>query len=116
MWIYQSDSTGRSLYADAWAYLYNPYVENGQSSYGWFRFGADGAMETGWFTDTDGNRYYLETESSGIKGMALTGWKLIDGKWYYFRGWDGAPYGSLLRGGVTPDGYTVGEDGAWNGQ
>lgn len=56
------------------------------------------------------------------------GWKLIDGKWYYFgedgymkTGWikyDGKSYylnsdGSMARD-TTIDGLTVGSDGAWN--
>ena len=63
----------------------------------------------------------------------LLGWQEIDGKWYYFNpyapaatwefneatgGWtyNGAnsrPYGSMYANETTPDGYTVGEDGAW---
>jgi len=52
-------------------------------------------------------------------GVMSTGWKLIDGKWYYF-----VPYtvirngisinmGSMLKDTVTPDGYKVDSNGAW---
>lgn len=45
-----------------------------------------------------------------------TGWQEIGGKWYYFhKDTDGAalPVGAMLSNTVTPDGYTVGSDGAW---
>lgn len=35
-------------------------------------------------------------------------WFEIDGKWYYFDNWS-----IMLHDTVTPDGYTVGSDGAW---
>ena len=44
-----------------------------------------------------------------------TGWNQIGGSWYYFNTetGDGRSKGSLLMNGMTPDGYEVGEDGAW---
>lgn len=111
-WSYQSG--GGRLYAGGWAQIQNPYASAGQPSVGWFHFAADGTMETGWFTDTDGHRYYLNAVSDGTLGMMLTGWQLIDGTWYYFQEKDGAPYGSLLINGQTPDGYQVGADGSRN--
>ena len=44
-----------------------------------------------------------------------TGWQQIGGKWYYFEPAAGAFQGVMYRGAVTPDGHTVGADGAWNG-
>ncbi|MDO4329318.1 MAG: DUF1533 domain-containing protein [Lachnospiraceae bacterium] len=111
-WSYQSGSS--RLYAGSWAQIQNPYAVGGQASTGWFHFAADGTMETGWFTDADGHRYYLNPVSDGTQGMMLTGWQLIEGKWYYFQEKDGAPYGSLLINGQTPDGYQVGADGSRN--
>lgn len=35
-------------------------------------------------------------------------WVQIDGKWYYFDEWS-----VMLHDTTTPDGYTVGPDGAW---
>lgn len=35
-------------------------------------------------------------------------WAEIDGKWYYFDQWS-----VMLHDTTTPDGYTVGSDGAW---
>lgn len=78
----------------------------------WFRFGADGYMLTGWFTDIDGNRYFMHNISDGNQGVMYTGWHFIEGRWYYFRDTVGGPKGSLLVGGVTPDGYTTDAAGA----
>ena len=40
-----------------------------------------GAMQTGWSADPqDGHRYYLDPST----GKMVTGWKQIDGLWYYF--------------------------------
>ena len=45
----------------------------------------------------------------------LTGWQLIDGKWYYFntQKLDNASIGSLVVNGKTADGYNVDANGAW---
>ena len=68
-------------------------------------------MDTGWFTDTDGHRYYLNPSSNGSLGLMLTGWQYIDGKWYYFAEQSGdIPYGAMLKNTQTPDGYSVSED------
>ena len=37
-----------------------------------------------------------------------TGWKQLDGNWYYFQA-----DGSLLKNSTTPDGYKVNEEGVW---
>lgn len=42
-------------------------------------------MVTGWFTDKDGNRYYLSPVSDGTQGRMVTGWQTIDGRSYYFQ-------------------------------
>ena len=65
---------------------------------------------TGWFTDTDGRRYYLSPKT----GKMHTGWIWDKGKWYYC-GWDG----SVCRDGwypVTPasSGGVI-QLGNWNG-
>ncbi len=56
-----------------------------------------------WFQDTDGKWYYFGTNS-----YMVTGWQKIKNYWYYF-GKDGALYVSTM----TPDGYTVNQDGVW---
>lgn len=115
-WSYQ---TGTSPMTNRWVCIYNPYADERrrQKRYGWFRFGPDGKMLTGWVTDADGNIYYLNPASDGTRGMMLIGWQQIDGKWYYFSKDEGSgTMGALLRNTITPDGYHVDETGAWTGQ
>ena len=115
-WSYQ---TGTSPMTNLWVCIYNPYADERrrQKRYGWFKFGPDGKMLTGWVTDADGNIYYLNPASDGTRGMMLIGWQQIDGKWYYFSKDEGSgTMGALLRNTITPDGYHVDETGAWTGQ
>ena len=53
---------------------------------------------TGWFTDGDGNRYYLNPVDDGTLGMMRTGWQVIDGKSYYFNTQSDGHHGTPLRG------------------
>ena len=115
-WSYQ---TGTSPMTNRWVCIYNPYADERrrQKRYGWFKFGPDGKMLTGWVTDVDGNIYYLNPASDGTCGMMLIGWQQIDGKWYYFSKDEGSgTMGALLRNTITPDGYHVDQTGAWTGQ
>lgn len=115
-WSYQ---TGTSPMTNRWVCIYNPYADERrrQKRYGWFKFGPDGKMLTGWVIDTDGNIYYLNPASDGTRGMMLIGWQQIDGKWYYFSKDEGSgTMGALLRNTITPDGYHVDQTGAWTGQ
>lgn len=115
-WSYQ---TGTSPMTNRWVCIYNPYADERrrQKRYGWFKFGPDGKMLTGWVIDTDGNIYYLNPASDGTRGMMLIGWQQIDGKWYYFSKDEGSgTMGALLRNTITPDGYHVDETGAWTGR
>lgn len=115
-WSYQ---TGTSPMTNRWVCIYNPYADERrrQKRYGWFKFGPDGKMLTGWVTDADGNIYYLNPASDGTRGMMLIGWQQIDGGWYYFSKDEGSgTMGALLRNTITPDGYHVDETGAWTGQ
>ena len=58
--------------------------------------------------------YYLHTEYDGFRGHMYTGWHEIGGKWYYFRtDQDGGTPGAMMTDARTPDGFYVGEDGAW---
>ncbi len=81
----------------------------------WYHFNSDGYAEGGWFTDNDGQRYYLDNDHNGTFGQMITGWKEINGLWYYFNALtaNGHSLGSLITNGITPDGYTVNADGAW---
>lgn len=67
-------------------------------------FDVDGYMATGFRKDSNGYYYYLRD----FGGMRKSSWQLADGKWYYF-GADGKMFVST----ITPDGYSVGADGAW---
>ena len=77
----------------------------------WYFFGADGGMSTGWINWND-QAYYLITDSDGWMGRMATGWQCIDGKWYYFD----KEQGNMFRGGKTPDGFIVDENGVWDGK
>ncbi|SFG68946.1 N-acetylmuramoyl-L-alanine amidase family protein [Oribacterium sp. WCC10] len=96
----------------------------------WFYMDAFGQKKTGWVTEVDGNRYYLDPVngklrtgwlksdgnwyflnnlSDGTKGKMITGWQWIDGYCYYF---DAA--GKMLFGTYTPDGFYVNANGQWS--
>lgn len=119
----------------------------------WYAFGSDGYLMTGWVFDYQLNAWYYMTVDSGMKtgwyyddqdhctyyldaetGAIITGWKQIDGNWYYFTEmsvsptWNfneeqgvwvydlrskHKPYGSMYHGERTPDGYYVEESGIW---
>ena len=81
----------------------------------WYHFNNNGYADSGWYTDTDGQRYYFYNNHDGAFGRMLTGWNEIDGKWYYFNTATTAtaPLGSVFTGGTTPDGYQVNVDGVW---
>ena len=70
-------------------------------------------MRTGWFTDSDGQIYYLNKLSDGTRGKMLTGWQWIDGKCYYFSQVSDGKKGHLVKDMITPDGYTVNANGEW---
>ncbi len=76
---------------NAWAEL----SYNGRTD--WYHFGADGYMQTGWFTDTDGNIYYLNPVSDGWMGSMFVGSHIIDGKTYYFNETSDSPKGALVK-------------------
>ena len=104
-WWYQNKDG--SYPAACWQLL----TYNGTSE--WYHFDEKGYMQTGWFTDTDGNRYYLHAVSDGTRGRMYTGWNLIDGVWYYFNPASDGTKGSLFMNRQTPDGYRVDASGAW---
>ena len=121
-WYYENEDQSRlknQWFQDGlhWYHL----DQNGNMQTGWFTDvdgrkyyldknvgGPQGSMKTGWFQDVDGKWYWLNTMSDGYRGAMLTGWRWINGKCYYLQ-----EDGSCLMGGVTPDGYTVDETGAW---
>jgi len=93
-WTWQPD--GKWTYAtnakfkNTWGYLYNPYGKTLEQKFGWFYFDASGIM--------------------------MTGWQLIDGKWYYLNPVSDGTQGKCYIDTITPDGYRVGKDGAWVGK
>ena len=110
-WMFRDDTR---TYASEWAAIYNPYADKtkGQQEYDWFRFDESGYMVTGWFTDVDGNRYYLNPVSDGTQGRMVTGWYWIDGMCYYFNPVSNGTRGAMKRN-CEIDGYQLNADGIW---
>ena len=112
------------------AYLKTGWVKDNDSR-AWYYSDVDKGMLTGWYYDReDGRWYYLDKQS----GAMLTGWQLIDGRYYYLTPastgatwvldkqsgrWTydknvlAKPLGSLYMDELTPDGFAVNADGAW---
>ncbi|CDD44169.1 uncharacterized protein BN593_02257 [Clostridium sp. CAG:299] len=114
-WTFEAGRT----YKNEWAYIKNPYAAEGQNQADWFRFDEEGRMVTGWFTDTDGNEYYLWPESDGTKGHMTVGWQWIDRdqdgarECYYFNPVSDGTKGKLIKSPEVPEGYQVNDQGAW---
>ena len=111
-----ADTSG-NIKVNTWTAAYNPYATAGQQNYDWFRFDANGNMMTGWFTDVDGNRYFLNPVSDGTLGKMLTGWVWIADEFgiqrcYYFNPNSDGYRGKLLTNTVV-DGYTIDANGCW---
>ena len=68
-----------------WLYLKNPYGKDDQGKASWFKFNADGRMETGWILSDDGNWYFAHDISDGNLGVLAKGWQTNsqDNKKYY---------------------------------
>lgn len=115
LWAFTS--AGRTYHSE-WAYIHNPYAGKNQSSTDWFRFDDSGHMVVGWFTDTDGNQYYLWPVSDGTQGHMVTGWQWIVGadgleRRYYFNPESDGTRGALLKNRTLPDGNQVNQNGEW---
>jgi len=111
-WTFADD---KRSYANEWAAVYNPYADTsrGQGSYDWFRFDTEGFLVTGWYTDADGNVYYLNPEADGAQGCMVTGWKWIGEHCYYMKELSDGTRGALQKNTTTPDGYQVDDQGRW---
>ncbi len=98
-----------------------------QDAVGWYYIKSDGRYAAGEWLNLDGVDYWMDSN-----GYMATGWRLfVNGDWYYFRSsgamatncWvqDNGKWfylgsgGAMLKNTVTPDGYTLGADGAWTG-
>jgi len=86
-----------------------------QDTNGKWSFTVNGTKATGWQTVnvpgdgfTAAGKFYFDQN-----GEMVTGWQLIDGSWYYFNEAPGNWQGALMTNCTTPDGYTVGSNGAW---
>ncbi len=104
-WWYEY--VNRTWPSDGWYFL--PWKD----SWKWYHFNREGYMESGWYTDKDGKQYYLHPYHDGDQGYMYTGWNMIDGAWYYFEPRQGREQGLLYVNRVTPDGYTVNDEGVW---
>lgn len=92
-WWYYTDTAG-NYYKDCWQLIDNE----------WYYFKATGyAVQRDWLND--GGKWYYFKDSCK---MCRNEWIVVKEKWYYM-GEDGAMYSNTY----TPDGYWVGEDGAW---
>lgn len=90
-WWYQMPDG--SYLKNTWRKLYYNGV------YRWYHFGANGYMNIGWFTDLDGNVYYLNPVSDGLQGAMAYGLQNIDGTWHRFMQDENGkiPFGALIR-------------------
>lgn len=94
-----TDAAGKQIEIPHWEFI------NGK----WFVFGASGYIMTSWIYDPEyKNWFYIDVN----RGM-LTGWQLLNNKWYYFNPVSDGTRGRLFVNTTTPDGYKVGADGAW---
>ena len=94
-----TDAAGKQIEIQHWEFI------NGK----WFAFGASGYIMTSWIYDPEyKNWFYIDVN----RGM-LTGWQLLNNKWYYFNPVSDGTRGRLFVNSTTPDGYKVGADGAW---
>lgn len=90
-----------------WNYYYsngkmakNTWIQNGGVLF-WIE--EDGTMATSKWHEQEHTWYYLDAS-----GAAVTGWKEINGKWYYFK------EDHSMAADETIGSYYVGKDGAWD--
>lgn len=79
----------------------------------WYHFNAEGYMDYGWYTDADGNVFYLNPVSDGLKGAMMTSWRLIDNKWFYFNPVSDGTKGAMVKDAVI-EGRYIDKNGVWN--
>ena len=98
-WLYQGSNwyafkSSGAMVASDWLY------DQGK----WYYLSTSGAMKASTWVYDEGEWYYVS--SSGT--MIANDWVKDNGKWYYL-----ASSGKMLRNTYTPDGYYVGNSGAW---
>lgn len=99
--------TGWKHNGNVWNYYYsngkmakNTWIKNGDVLF-WIE--EDGTMATSKWLEQERTWYYLDAS-----GAAVTGWKEIDSKWYYFK------EDHVMASDETIGSYYVGKDGAWD--
>ncbi len=115
-WLYTNGRT----YTNEWAAVQNPYADasRGQAEYDWFHFGTDSFMTTGWYTDENGDTFFLHNVSDNTMGHMYTGWNWIDDdgdgnyEYYYFETESNGRRGRLYKS-TNVGGYTVNGKGQW---
>lgn len=115
-WLYINGRT----YTNEWAAVHNPYADasRGQAEYDWFHFGVDSFMNTGWYTDGNGDTFFLHNVSDGTLGHMYTGWNWIDDngdgiyEYYYFETESNGRRGRLYKD-ANVSGYMVNSKGQW---
>ena len=78
--------------------------KSSDNSRAWKYFNADNTMVKDEWRQVNEYWYYFDDEGVSKQNT----WAEIDGKWYYFDS-----FSRMLHDTTTPDGYTVGSDGAW---
>lgn len=80
----------------------------------WLYYDYRGQRLSGWQL-INGRWYFLNPLKGEAEGRMLTGWQWIDGKCYYLAeiGMQDQPQGAMYADGMTPDGYHVDPSGAW---
>lgn len=86
------------------------FLVYGELKKGWYLYGSgfeknDFAVDATFINMEYEWRKYFYFDQDGIM---QTGWKLIDGKWYYFYS------NGIMASNTTIDGYHLGSDGAWD--
>jgi len=77
-----------------------------------YYFTADGRELSGWQL-IDEKWYFFDVRPESY-GKLLTGWQKIDDRWYYLTPAGEPPcVGRMYQSEITPDGYYVNADGAW---
>lgn len=75
----------------------------------WWRFDARGYVKAGWEYDVLLEGWFYVDADAGM----MTGWQLIEAKWYYFHEISDGRRGRLYLDCMTPDGYYVDKNGVW---
>ncbi|MDO4488081.1 MAG: hypothetical protein Q4B67_03195 [Eubacteriales bacterium] len=99
-------------FKNTWGMVVNPYARAGQHTSDWFWFDADGNMATG-FRVINGKTYYFNESSDGTLGAMQTGFVKVGNDWYYFAETKDSNGGAMQTGWVQKGGkwYFLKADG-----